>query len=170
MIKSGLLFSVVMSLAWTIMAFVSGEFFLGALSAVFFLITLCYVKAVWSRIPFAAVNMLTAGTAVKANLGVTVVAMFFTLLEVGWLTLWSVAVAGTFYETSECNANGVCTQNYGYLFLLFLSLFFTQQVLQSCVHVTVAGTVATWVSAMKNNADVCRQGRVRVIFVLFCFG
>jgi hypothetical protein len=33
------------------------------------------------------------------------------------------------------------------LFLLFLSLFFTQQVLQACVHVTVAGTVGTWVSA-----------------------
>lgn len=176
MIKCGLIFSVVMSLAWTIYAFVYGAFILGALSAFFFLITLCYVKAVWSRIPFAAINMLTAGTAVKANLGVTIFAIFFTLLEVGWLVLWSVAVAGTFYETNTCDANGVCSQNYGYLFLLFLSLFFTQQVLQSCVHVTVAGTVATWWVA-PNESGCCSRGIcnsfIRTITTSFgsiCFG
>jgi len=34
--------------------------------------------------------------------------------------------------------------NYLYLFLLFVSLFFTEQVLQNTVHTTIAGVVGTW--------------------------
>ena len=149
MIKCGLIFSVVVALAWTIMAFMSQQWLMGGLGAIFFFFTLCYVRAVWRRIPFAAINMVTAATAVKANLGVTISAMFFTILEIGWLVLWAIAVIGTYDQTNICDENGAsCSPAYGYFFLLFLSLFFTQQVLQSCVHVTVAGTVGTWVSGI----------------------
>ncbi len=151
MIKAGLLFSVVVMLAWTVWAFlVLKSLISGILGAVFFMFTLCYVKFVWSRIPFAAINMKTAGTAIKANLGVSIFAMFFTLLSVGWLILWSISLAGVYESTIVCDELNRCSPNYGVLFGLFLSLFFTQQVLQSCVHVTVAGTVGTWVSFVKN--------------------
>lgn len=145
MIKAGLIFSVVVLLAWTVYAFlVLQSLFSGIFGAIFFAMTLCYVRFVWSRIPFAAINMKTGGTAVKANLGVTIFAMFFTLLSVGWLVLWSISFAGVYESTIVCDANNRCSPAYGVLFGLFLSLFFTQQVLQSCVHVTVAGTVGTW--------------------------
>lgn len=85
------------------------------------------------RIPFAAVNMTTAVTAIKANLGVTVFAYLFTLLAAGWSLLWSIAVSGTMEQTFTCNAQGVCNANYGLLFLLFLSFFFAHQVLQVSV-------------------------------------
>jgi hypothetical protein len=52
MIKVGLIFVVVMSLVWCVMAFLSGSIFAGILGAVFFLIGVCYARAVWSRIPF----------------------------------------------------------------------------------------------------------------------
>ena len=158
MIKAGLIFSMVVAIAWTIYAFlVMKSIVYGVLGVVFFLMTVCYVKYVWHKIPFAAINMVTAASAIKANLGVTVFAVFFTLLSVGWLVLWSISVAGAYDSTVSCDENNKCTPNYGTLFGLFLALFFVQQVLQSCVHVTVAGTVGTWVSF-----DVERnQSRIR---------
>lgn len=176
MIKAGLIFSVLVTLAWTVYMFMIGSFIYGAFAALLLLFTLCYVKYVWSRIPFAAVNLLTAGTAIKANLGVTIFAIFFTLLLVGWLILWSFAIAGIADKTTVCNDNGACSPNYGLLFGMFLALFFTQQVLQSCVHVTVAGTVGTWWVA-PNESGCCSRGVcnsfIRTITTSFgsiCFG
>jgi hypothetical protein len=85
-------------------------------------------------IPFAAVNMTTAVTAIKANLGVTAFAYLFTILAAGWSLLWSIAVSGTMEQTYDC-VDGVCSNpNYGFIFLLFLSFFFAHQVIQvSCV-------------------------------------
>jgi hypothetical protein len=77
--------------------------------------------------------MVVAGTAIRANLGVTIFAYLFTLFQVGWGVLWSIAFAGTFDATYGCDANQAnCSgsPNYGFLFLLFVSFYFTQQVLQ----------------------------------------
>jgi cytochrome c oxidase subunit IV len=52
MIKAGLIFVVVMSLVWCVMAFLSGSILAGCIGALFFLLGLCYARAVWSRIPF----------------------------------------------------------------------------------------------------------------------
>uniref|UniRef100_A0A7S4EPH1 Choline transporter-like protein n=1 Tax=Pseudo-nitzschia australis TaxID=44445 RepID=A0A7S4EPH1_9STRA len=180
-IKCGLIFSVVMSLLYCIYSFLFMNMFYGIIAVVFFMITVCYAKAVWSRIPFAAVNMLTAATAIKANLGVTFFAVFFTVVEVAWFVLWTIALSGVYDETVNCsddgnNADGSCNINYGLLFLLFLSLYFTQQVLQSCVHVTVAGTVATWWVAPDESGccskAVCNSfiRTVTTSFGSICFG
>lgn len=177
-IKCGLVFSVVMSLVYCIYSFLFMNLVYGILGAVFFFITVCYAKCVWSRIPFAAVNMLTAATAIKANLGVAFFAVFFTVVEVLWFVLWTIASAGVYDKTVNCaeDANGNCDLNYGLLFLLFLSLYFTQQVLQSCVHVTVAGTVATWWVAPDESGccskAVCNSfiRTVTTSFGSICFG
>lgn len=121
--------------------------------------------------------MVTAGTAVKANLGVTLFAYLFTALEVGWVVLWTIAFSGVFDKTYVCNANGVCTDpNYGFLFLLLVAFFFTQQVLQACVHVIVAGTVGTWWVAPEDSG-CCSRGvcnsfirTVTTSFGSICFG
>ena len=50
-------------------------------------------------------------------------------------------------EVQGVNGQVTYTQNsvnYGYLFLLLLSYFFTHQVIQNTTHVTVAGTVGSW--------------------------
>jgi len=176
MIKCGLIFSLLVSLAWTVYLFWLKQYIMGVLTAVFFLLTLCYTRAVWPRIPFAAINMVTAGTAIKANLGVIIFAIFFTVLQLLWLVLWSVASMGVLSSTYVCDANNVCNANYGYLFLMFLSLFFTQQVLQACVHVTVAGTVGTWWVA-PDESGFCSRGicnsfirTVTTSFGSICFG
>lgn len=76
--------------------------------------------------------MLTAATAVKANLGVAVFAFFFAGLQVGWVILWGVAFGGVFNQAYGCVDNVCSNPNYGLLFLLFVSFYFTQQVLQVC--------------------------------------
>ena len=93
----------------------------------------------------ATANLVTAITAVRKNLGVTIVAYLFTILGVIWTILWSLAFVGVSNSQRSSNADGAATELGGfYNFLLLLALFFVQQVIQNAVHVTVAGTVATW--------------------------
>lgn len=149
LIKTSLIFVVVMSGVWAVMGFIWGNFIMGTIGVVFFLIGICYARAVWSRIPFATANLVTGCTAVRGNCGVIFVTFIFEALAFAWTMLWCLACLATFNSTYSCteNANGqqICTQvNYGYLFLLLLSFYFTHQVIQNTVHVIVAGTVGTW--------------------------
>jgi Plasma-membrane choline transporter len=149
LIKTSLIFVVVMSGVWAVMGFIWGNILMGIIGVVFFLIGICYARAVWSRIPFATANLVTGCTAIRGNCGVIFTTFVFEALAFGWTMLWCLACLATFNSTYSCtqNAKGqqVCTQvNYGYLFLLLLSYYFTHQVIQNTVHVIVAGTVGTW--------------------------
>ena len=105
-------------------------------------------STVWSRIPFASVNLLTACTAVKKNCGVVFVSYLYVILAFGWSILWTIALAGVYDQVIVTVNNNQQAEenyiNYGYYFLLFLSFFFTHQVIQNCTHVTVSGTVGSW--------------------------
>jgi hypothetical protein len=105
----------------------------GCLGLLSFVIGICYAGAVWVRIPFAAANLNTALTAVKANMGLTVIAYLVMFLGLGWSILWFTGLGGA-----------LSSSNGGLLFLLFLSYYWTNQVLNNIVHVTTAGTVGTW--------------------------
>jgi hypothetical protein len=151
---------------------------------IFFLITICYTYCVWSRIPFASVNLLTACTAIRKNAGVVFVSFVFVCIAFGWTLLWAVASAGVSNQiitSSEVEIDGVkytqSTPNYGYLFLLLLSYFFTHQVIQNTTHVTVAGTVGAWWFAPEDASSCCSAGMVgsfiRAVTTSFgsiCFG
>lgn len=89
-------------------------------------------------------NLITAATAIKHNCGVTQEALLAALIAAGWSFLWAIALFGVWEDTYKCDENGVCSLNYGYLFLMFLSYFFTHQVIQNTLHVSVAGAVGTW--------------------------
>ena len=139
LIKTALIFNIIAAAAAAFIAFSTGIIALAIVGLIFFLIMCCYARAVWSRIPFATANLITACTAIKANCGVTIFGYVFTLLVFAWTLLWSIVVAGLQSELFTCvdgqDANGndvqLCTDpSYHWLFLLFVSLFFTQQVLQ----------------------------------------
>lgn len=131
LIKVSLIFVVISSLVWALLSFLSGAIALGVMGLVFFAIGLCYARAVWPRIPFASVNLVTACTAVKSNWGVVLYGYFFTMCAAGWSVLWALAFIGAFDRTYTCDANNVCSDpNYGILLGLFISYFFTHQVLQ----------------------------------------
>lgn len=134
LIKVSLIFVVVLSGLWAVFSFLSGSIIGGILGIFFFAISICYARMVWSRIPFATVNLVTGCTAIKANVGVVVVAYLITALAGIWSITWSVAFVGVFDETYSCDdETNVCDDpNYGFLFLLFVAYFFGHQVLQVC--------------------------------------
>ena len=94
LIKMSLFFMLGLSGAMMVMSWLYGQILGGILGTIFFAIFLCYAKAVWSRIPFASVNLLTACTAIKKNFFVVIVAYFFVALALAWSLLWCVALAG----------------------------------------------------------------------------
>jgi hypothetical protein len=153
LIKVALIFNVILAGIAALAGFIFGNFGLGLFGCIFFAIMICFAKLVWSRIPFATANLKTGCAAIRANCGVVLVSYIFTALACGWSILWTLAVAGIQDRLITCeqqtNANGnqvtVCTNpNYGFFFLLFISFFFTHQVLQNCVHTCVAGVVGSW--------------------------
>jgi len=133
LIKTALFFSVASSLALAILGLASGNLLMGILGLVSFAFGCCYAYFVWSRIPFAAANLNTALTAVRANLGLTLVAYLFLGLALGWSIWWSVATS------AMINSYGS-----GITFLLLLSYYWVHQVLQNTMHVTSAGVIGTW--------------------------
>jgi len=76
---------------------------------------------------------------------------------------WSVTSYATVYVIGGCDLEaGVCENDIDayIVFLLVLSMYWTQQVIRNVVHVTVAGTVGTWWWA-PHEANSCCSEAVR---------
>lgn len=146
MIKFALGFNIVASLVFTI-----GALFVSPFAAIMGILMLAFnvyfAYIVWARIPFAACNLATATTAVKANLGLSFVAYTSLISMFCWSAFWMVSAVPTIYVTSGCNAQtNTCEKEANGLlvFLLLVSYYWSFQVIQNIVHVTVAGVVGTW--------------------------
>ena len=133
LVKMALFFSIGLSLGVGIMGLVSGQILMGVMGLVSFALGICYAYFVWGRIPFAAANLNTALSAVKSNMGLAGIAYFFLFVAFGWSVWWSVAAGGAM--------NGMGS---GIVFLFLVSYYWTHQVIQNTVHVTVAGVIGTW--------------------------
>lgn len=109
------------------------------------LVTACYSKSVWHRIPFASSNLRTALSAIQTNAGVCALAYGIAGLANIWTIVWVLATVGISFKESTCD-HGVCQPdlNIVTIFFLFLSFYWTIQVLQNVLHVTVSGVVGTW--------------------------
>jgi hypothetical protein len=82
-------------------------------------------------------------TAVRANLGLAVVAYAFMALALAWSVFWAIGLGDLLNTVGQ-----------GILFLFLLSYYWTHQVLQNIVHVTNAGVVGTWF-LMPEEASTC---------------
>mmetsp|Transcript_3638 Transcript_3638/g.8345 ORF Transcript_3638/g.8345 Transcript_3638/m.8345 type:complete len:482 (+) Transcript_3638:90-1535(+) len=133
LVKGSLVITVALSGVIAILGLMSGQMFAGIMGVVFFAIGVCYAKSVWPRIPFAAANLNTALTAVKANMGVTIIAYGMVLLAFGWSILWFIGVG-----------DSLSSNNTAVVFFLLVSFYWVQQVLSNTVQTTVAGTIGTW--------------------------
>jgi Plasma-membrane choline transporter. len=146
LIKMSLFFNICIGLITSVAGFVSGSTEAGIMGLIIFVLAVCYAFAIWSRIPFAAANLITASTAIQANMGVTVFAFGAIILNGLWMVFWSVSAYSTLYVLGGCDIDGTCANDIPavYSFLFLLSLYWTAQVIKNVVHVTVAGTVGTW--------------------------
>lgn len=131
LVKIALIFSVGFSLALGIVGAMSGQLMLACMGFGGFALGCCYAYFVWNRIPFAAANLRTALTAVRANLGTAAIAYLFLFLAIGWSILWAVGIGGYTLGT-------------GILFCFLVSYYWTHQVLKNTVHVSVVGVIGTW--------------------------
>eukprot|EP00538_Stauroneis_constricta_P004870 CAMPEP_0119548402 /NCGR_PEP_ID=MMETSP1352-20130426/2333_1 /TAXON_ID=265584 /ORGANISM="Stauroneis constricta, Strain CCMP1120" /LENGTH=462 /DNA_ID=CAMNT_0007593665 /DNA_START=164 /DNA_END=1552 /DNA_ORIENTATION=+ len=146
-IKAALIFVIALGLLIALLAFATGNLVGGILGLVFFAIGLCYARAAWPRIPFASVNLTTAIDAIRANFGVVVFSYVFALSGFFWVLVWAIAFVGSLEATNGCDDDEVncnAEPNAGFSFVLLLSFFFGQQILQNSIHVQIAGVTATW--------------------------
>lgn len=174
LIKAGLFFQLSAALLTGLSGFLLGASEILITGLIFFAFTACFACAVWSRIPFAATNLATATTAVRANSGLTFFAYVSIVVTIGWLIWWSTTATATIMIVADCDAEGNCNNevNGFVLFLLLVSLYWTLQVVKNVVHVTVAGTVGTWWwSPLEANS--CCSGAVRTSYtraITYSFG
>jgi hypothetical protein len=117
-----------------------------------FAVGICYAKVVWPRIPYAAANLNTALTAVRQNMGLTVVAYLFLTLAFGWSIFWFLGLG-----------DALAGSKLPVVFLLFVSYYWVHQVLTNTVHVTVAGVIGTFIS---QNFGSCRYTHTDVLVLL----
>lgn len=100
LVQTALFFSVGCSLLVAVLGFMIGSLLMGIMGLVSFAIGICYARAVWSRIPFAAVNLKTALTAIRQNMGLTAVSMGFTGVAFAWSLLWFLGLGASLSENS----------------------------------------------------------------------
>lgn len=125
--------------------------------AIIGLLHLCLFFLWRRRIPFAAALLSTVAQ-VTQQYGGTIFASFFSLVFVlAWAALWSYSVfVNMTWIQASVNSGGSAAAYAVYVYLLF-SFYWTQQVLQNTIFVTISGTFASWyflggnVAAMPRN-------------------
>lgn len=146
LIKLALFFTIATSLAMGILGAMSGQILMAVFGFLNFALAICYAYFVWNRIGFAAANLNTALTAVKANMGLAVVAYFFLVVGLAWSIFWSVAAGGSMMVLGQSA-----------LFLFLVSYYWVHQVLFNTVHVTSAGVIGTWWFAPDEASSCCSK-------------
>lgn len=137
LIKVALWFNIITPLLMAILALLTGAIPVALMCFLAFAFTAYYAYRVWARIPFAAANMRTAVTAVRANLGLAFFAFNSLVLTFFWTLWWAIATTSTIYVTSGCSAEGCETEPSGPLvFGLLLSYYWTVQVIKNVCHTT----------------------------------
>ena len=146
LVKMSLFFNVALFAMMAIISLVIGALPMGLVSLMLTGVMVYYAFRVWDRIPFAAANLSTAVTAVRANLGLTFYSYLAVVTVFLWSIWWSVASMSTIYVTNGCQADGNCESdvNAGIVFLFLLAYYWTTQVISNVVHCSTAGTVGAW--------------------------
>lgn len=179
LVQFSVLFSVFSSLLMVLVFGFQDQDGAALVAFVFFAMSACYAWAIWHRIDFAASNLVTALTAVRANLGVALVAYGMVVAAVVWSLIWSTSLIGVYSRSADCNAQGVCQGSVGgwTTVLYLLSFYWTHQVFKNLIHVTVAGVIGTWwfdpaeASSLCSNAIIDSLVRsVTFSFGSVCFG
>ena len=95
-----------------------------------------YAHTVWKRIPFAAVNLKTAISAVNDSIEVIFYAYKAVVILLIWTFFWSIATVTTLVQEPSKEENNAEDPKLNRLFLVlfFLSFYWTQQVISNVVH------------------------------------
>ena len=165
LIKVALWFNIILFGVMAVLSLLGAAIPMALMFLLFAGLSAYYAYRVWHRIPFAASNLVTAVSAVRANLGLSIYAYWSVVLLFLWSIVWMVSASSTIIVTGNCNAEGECESvNGGLVFLFTLSYYWTVQVISNVVHVTTAGTVGTW-WFVPHEANGCCSKAVRESYV-----
>ena len=121
------------------------------------LLVMLYTCCIRKRIKFAAKHLKVAGSAVLSLPMMVVIAFIMVFVQFGWTVTWVLGTAGILYEGDYITVTGDCSNplnpcqvdtdlgsatgvTIGMLVVFFWGMF----VVINIVHVTVAGSVASW--------------------------
>jgi hypothetical protein len=175
--------SLYFAIGWNLlMAVLVGTLATDAIGAVVFHLVLaavlvCYARAVWHRIPFAAANLKTALTCVRSNMGMAWLGLGGVPLFAGWAILWTYvatsALASPWMKEQEYDVvitddqvsrsntheeTGITGPGWLAIVALLLSFYWTWQVIKNVIHTTLAGTVGTWWFTPSEANGCCSRG------------
>jgi len=145
LIQASLIGSCCFMAVFAVLFSLDGVFWFAGGFALMFFLTAWYARGVWHRIPFASSNLRTALSAIQTNGGVCALAYGIAGLANLWTIVWILATTGVSFREAPCSA-GVCKPHLNALSFTFLilSYYWTIQVFQNVLHVTVSGVVGTW--------------------------
>lgn len=122
--------------------------FLNPQISIFFIISLimfgmwfCLVR---DRIHFTEVILKSATQSLHDRSATIFVAFLVAFLEIIWIIIWSFSAMSIYAYNPGENFRDQVSMSSVFFFLLFVSLFWTFEVLKNVSHVTTAGTVAMW--------------------------
>ena len=128
LVKLALWFNIILFAVMGIFSLLGGAVPAALMFLLFAALSAYYAWRVWARIPFAASNLVTAVSAVKANMGLSLYAYWSVILLFVWSIVWMVSASSTIYVTGNCNAEGECESvNGGLVFLFMVSYYWTAQ-------------------------------------------
>lgn len=150
--------------------------------------TAFYITIVWRLIPFAAVNLEVSLRGVSTNWGIYLLAVLCAAIGSAWFIGWAYVANGVLSSERLSLSEGLCKdagnngcqenennyqgKTWGTLFLLLLSLYWTNTTLLNTLQVTVAGVMGTWCFE-KTDASTCCSPAVYSSFyrsVTYSFG
>ena len=133
LIKTALIFNVVLFALMALLSLASGSVGGALMTGMMCAFSAYYVFMVWGRIPFAATNLVTAITAVQANIGLAWYAYLSLILLFGWSIWWSITAISTILVLGDCDADGECENETSalVLFAFIFSYYWTVQVRSS---------------------------------------
>jgi len=145
LIQASLIGSCAFMVVLSVLFWIDGVVWFAVGWALMFLYTAWYANSVWHTIPFASSNLRTALSAIQTNAGVCALAYGIAGLANLWTIVWILAFVGVSFQESSCSA-GVCKPHMNTVSVVFLigSYYWTMQVFQNVLHVTVSGVVGTW--------------------------
>jgi len=141
MIKGTFIISIIMNFIYAGIAFLTKNFILGIIMGIGALLyVLCYFF--WrSRIPFAKVMLKTVTSVTKKFPATIFVGFLGCIVAALWYGFIALTLVGAItYIRTEKNETAAYI---AYVFLIF-SFFFTSQVINNFVHVTISGVFATY--------------------------
>eukprot|EP00002_Diphylleia_rotans_P038580 TRINITY_DN87_c0_g1_i1.p1 TRINITY_DN87_c0_g1~~TRINITY_DN87_c0_g1_i1.p1 ORF type:complete len:535 (+),score=108.25 TRINITY_DN87_c0_g1_i1:107-1711(+) len=168
----GMIFSLMVHTAMVILCFAYGSVGLGIVLLIFLGFHILWVYHARQRIPFSAAILEAMIECVQLYPAMVTATFAVLVVQIAWLAIWIYTASITFIAENNEDQEGESSSVILFLFLM-LSYLWTSEVLKNIVHVTVAGTTATWYFHATERVNPTLQALKRALTTSFgsiCLG